>query len=300
MMATGPETLTLNAFDSCFRSFRCSTPNSWGLAFSCLIRGARLVMPGAKLDGASVYDLIETEKVTMTAAVPTVWLGLLHYLRKEGKRLSTLKFVGIGGSACPPEMIRAFQDDYGIEVRHAWGMTEIEPDRIRRVDQTGPASDPRGTTRHSVEAGMGAVRVEMKIVDDENNNLPWDGKRFGRVEECAGFAVVESYFRDEGSKIPGRQWFLRHGRRRDNRCRWVHADYRPREGRHQVRRQMDMSIDIENFTMGIRTWRSGGNRRASSEMGRTPLSSSSRRSTEQNVEEVLEYLEAQNHQVVDA
>ena len=84
-------------------------------------------MPGAKLDGASVYDLLETEKVTMTAAVPTVWLGLLHYMRKEGKKLSTLKLVGIGGSACPPDMIRAFEEDYGVEVRHAWGMTEMSP-----------------------------------------------------------------------------------------------------------------------------------------------------------------------------
>ena len=101
--------------------------NSWGLALSCPMRGARMVMPGPRLDGASVYDLLESEKVTMTAAVPTVWLGLLHYLRKENKRLTTLKFVGIGGSACPPDMIRAFEDDYGITVRHAWGMTEMSP-----------------------------------------------------------------------------------------------------------------------------------------------------------------------------
>ena len=108
MMATGPEVLTLNAYDSVLPVVPMFHANSWGLALACLTRGARMVMPGAKLDGASVYDILETEKVTMTAAVPTVWLGLLQYMRKENKRLTTLKFVGIGGSACPPEMIRAF------------------------------------------------------------------------------------------------------------------------------------------------------------------------------------------------
>src|SRR6204780_2957460 len=93
--------------------------NSWSLAFSCPMRGAKMVMPGARLDGASVYELLEGEKVTVSAAVPTVWLMLLAYLQKEGKRLTTLKKVLIGGSACPPAMIRAFEDDYGVEVRHA-------------------------------------------------------------------------------------------------------------------------------------------------------------------------------------
>src|SRR5206468_1339328 len=101
--------------------------NSWGLAFSAPMRGAKMVMPGAKLDGASVYELLESEKVTFTAAVPTVWLMLLGYLQKEQKKLTTLKLVVIGGSACPPAMIRAFEQDYGVEVRHAWGMTEMSP-----------------------------------------------------------------------------------------------------------------------------------------------------------------------------
>ena len=85
-------------------------------------------MPGAKLDGASVYELLESEKVDFTAAgADGVWLMLLAHLRKEQKKLSTLKLVVIGGSACPPEMIRAFEQDYGVEVRHAWGMTEMSP-----------------------------------------------------------------------------------------------------------------------------------------------------------------------------
>src|SRR5579862_6093548 len=101
--------------------------NSWALAYGCPMRGAKMVMPGAKLDGASVYELLETEKVTFTAGVPTVWLMLLAYMKKEGKRLSTVRKVAVGGSACPPEMIRAFEEDFGIDVLHAWGMTEMSP-----------------------------------------------------------------------------------------------------------------------------------------------------------------------------
>jgi fatty-acyl-CoA synthase len=208
MMATGPEVLTLNAYDSVLPVVPMFHANSWGLALSCLARGARIVMPGAKLDGASVYDILETEKVTMTAAVPTVWLGLLQYLRKEGKRLTTLKFVGIGGSACPPDVIRAFEDDYGIEVRHAWGMTEMSPvgsAGALKPNQIGMSHEEKLAIQ--AKQGWAPFGVEMKIVDDENNELPWDGKRFGRLK-VRGFAVVESYFRDESGKILDDQGFF--------------------------------------------------------------------------------------------
>ncbi len=208
MMATGPETLTLNAYDSVLPVVPMFHANSWGLALACLIRGARMVMPGARLDGGSVYDLLETEKVTMTAAVPTVWLGLLHYLRKEGKRLTTLKLVAIGGSACPPDMVRAFEDDYGVQVRHAWGMTEMSP-----VGSAGSIKPSQMSLPHEEKLALQAKQgwapfgVEMKIVDDENNDLPWDGKRFGRLK-VKGFAVVESYFRDEGGEILDEKGFF--------------------------------------------------------------------------------------------
>ena len=208
MMATGPEVLTLNAFDSVLPVVPMFHANSWGLALSCLTRGARMVMPGAKLDGASVYDILETEKVTMTAAVPTVWLGLLQYLRKEGKRLTTLKFVGIGGSACPPDVIRAFEEDYGVEVRHAWGMTEMSPIGSAgaiKPSQVGMSHEEKLAIQ--AKQGWAPFGVEMKIVDDENNDLPWDGKRFGRLK-VRGFAVVESYFRDESGKILDDQGFF--------------------------------------------------------------------------------------------
>ena len=171
--------------------------NSWGLAFTAPMRGAKLVMPGARLDGASVYELLETEQVDFTAAVPTVWLMLLAYLQKEGKKLSSLKTVVIGGAACPPSMIRAFQDDYGVEVRHAWGMTEMSP--LGSVGSIKPM--PAGATAEDVFArkvkqGWAPFGVEMKIVDGENNELPWDGKRFGRLK-VAGPAVAKAYYKED-------------------------------------------------------------------------------------------------------
>jgi fatty-acyl-CoA synthase len=208
MMATGPETLSLNAYDSVLPIVPMFHANSWGLALSCLVRGARMVMPGARLDGASVCDLLETEKVTMSAGVPTVWLGALHYLRKEGKKLTTLKLVVIGGSACPPEVIRAFEEDYGVEVRHAWGMTEMSPlGTVGSFKPTQASLSHREKLAVKCKQGWAPFGVEMKIVDDENKELPWDGKRFGRLK-VKGFAVVESYFKGEGGKILDDQGFF--------------------------------------------------------------------------------------------
>jgi acyl-CoA synthetase (AMP-forming)/AMP-acid ligase II len=175
--------------------------NCWGLAFSAPMRGSKIVMPGQRLDGASVYELLETEGVTFTAAVPTVWLMLLNYLQKENKKLSTLKLVVIGGSACPPAMIRAFEQDYGVEVRHAWGMTEMSP-----MGSTGSIKPGLGVesiddkVALKTKQGWAPFGIEMKIVDDENKELPWDGKRFGRLK-VAGAAVAKAYYRGEGGEI---------------------------------------------------------------------------------------------------
>ncbi len=224
--------------------------NSWGLAFSAPMRGAKIVMPGARLDGASVYELLETEQVTFTAAVPTLWLMLLGYLQKEGKRLSSLKTVVIGGSACPPSMIKAFEDDYGVEVRHAWGMTEMSP--LGSVGSIKPM--PPGATREDVLAlkskqGWVPFGVEMKIVDGENRDLPWDGKRFGRLK-VAGPAVAKAYYRDEGGQILDENGFFDTG---------DVATIDPDGYMHITDRAKDViksggewisSIDIENLAVG--------------------------------------------------
>jgi fatty-acyl-CoA synthase len=181
--------------------------NSWGIAFTAPMKGAKLVMPGGKLDGASIYELLESERVTFTAAVPTVWLMLLAYMRKEGKRLSTLKCVVIGGSACPPSIVKAFEEEFGVEVRHAWGMTEMSP--LGSVGSLKPGQ--LADTREQVMAiknkqGWAPFGVEMKIVDDENRELPWDGERFGRLK-VAGPAVAKRYFKEDRDALDENGFF---------------------------------------------------------------------------------------------
>ena len=175
--------------------------NSWALAYGCPMRGSKMVMPGTKLDGASVYELLETEKVTFTAGVPTVWLMLLNYMRKEGKKLSTVRKVAVGGSACPPEMIRAFEEDFGVSVLHAWGMTEMSP-----IGSTGSLKSSVAALPHKrrlelkAKQGWAFYGVEMKITDDQGDPLPWDGHKFGRLK-VRGPAVAKAYFRGAGGKI---------------------------------------------------------------------------------------------------
>ena len=201
LACTGSDCIPLGPNDTVLPIVPMFHANSWSLAFSCPLRGSKMVMPGARLDGASVYELLETEKVTITAAVPTVWLMLLAYMRKENVRPTTLKQVLIGGSACPPAMIKAFEDDYGIEVRHAWGMTEMSP-----IGSTGSIKPQCSDLPHDemlalkAKQGWAPFGVEMKIVDDENRELPWDGKRFGKLK-VAGFAVAKAYFKGAGGEI---------------------------------------------------------------------------------------------------
>ena len=175
--------------------------NSWSLAFSAPMMGAKLVLPGARLDGASVHELLETEKVTMTAGVPTVWLMLLNYMQKEGKRLSTVRNVMIGGSACPRAMIETFEREFGVNVYHAWGMTEMSP--VGTLGSIKPvAMDLRDAALYDlkVKQGFAPFGVEMCIVDDDGRTLPWDGKTFGRLK-VRGFAVASAYFRGDGGDI---------------------------------------------------------------------------------------------------
>jgi fatty-acyl-CoA synthase len=208
LMASGLDALPLAPSTSCMPVVPMFHANSWGLAFSCPMKGAKMVLPGAKLDGASIFELLETEKVDFTAAVPTVWLMLLSYLQKEQKTLSTLKLVVIGGSACPPAMIRAFEQDYGVEVRHAWGMTEMSPiGSVCYIKPEAGAQTYDDVLKIKSKQGFAPFGVEMKIVDDANNELPWDGQKFGRLK-VAGPAVAKAYFKGEGGQILDEEGFF--------------------------------------------------------------------------------------------
>ncbi len=175
--------------------------NAWGITFSAPMVGAKIVMPGQKMDGESIYELLDTEGVTFTAAVPTVWLMLLQYLEKTGKKLPHLTRVVIGGSAAPRSMIDAFERNYGVDVRHAWGMTELSP-----LGTLGSFKAGMETLSYDekldikVKQGRPPYGVEMKITDDNGNELPWDAKAFGHLL-VRGPAIAGAYLKGEGGQI---------------------------------------------------------------------------------------------------
>jgi fatty-acyl-CoA synthase len=175
--------------------------NGWSLALTAPMTGASMVMPGMKLDGPSVYELLNQFKVSCTAAVPTVWLMLLQHLDATGGKLPHLKKVVIGGSACPRAMTKTFQDVYGVEVIHAWGMTEMSP--LGTVCTLKPEyAGLTGEARLDIQQKQGQTPfgVEMKITDDSDRELPWDGKTFGRLK-VRGPAITKAYFKGEGGDI---------------------------------------------------------------------------------------------------
>ena len=182
--------------------------NCWSLAFSTPMVGATMVMPGAKMDGASIYELLDTFKVSFTAAVPTVWLMLLQDLEKTGRRLPHLKRVVIGGSACPRAITKTFQEKYGVEVVHAWGMTEMSP--LGSLCTMKPEyASLEGDAKLNVQMKQGhpPFGVEMKITDDAGRDLPWDGKTFGRLK-VRGPAVAKAYYKGEGGEAFDKDgWF---------------------------------------------------------------------------------------------
>jgi acyl-CoA synthetase (AMP-forming)/AMP-acid ligase II len=175
--------------------------NSWSLAYSAPMTGAKLVMPGARLDGASLLELLNGEGVTLTAAVPTVWLGLLQHLEASGGRLDTLERVVIGGSACPRAMTEAFEKKYGVTVDHAWGMTEMSPiGSFCSIKPVYRQLEGEALYDLKVKQGHPPFTVEFRLTDDEGRELPWDGRTFGRLK-VRGPAVAGAYYRREEETI---------------------------------------------------------------------------------------------------
>jgi fatty-acyl-CoA synthase len=207
-----PDAMGCSARDSILPVVPMFHVNAWGIPYSAPLVGAKLVFPGPALDGKSLYELFESEKVTYSAGVPTVWLGLLQHVSSNALRFSTLTRTVIGGSACPPAMIRAFQDQYGVDVIHAWGMTEMSPlGTLSRLQNKHLALPEAARQKILEKQGHVIFGVDMKIVDGNDAELPWDGKTYGDLL-VRGPWVLKEYFRGEGGDplrydSEGRGWF---------------------------------------------------------------------------------------------
>ena len=203
-----PDVMCLSARDSVLPVVPMFHVNAWGIPYSAALTGCKLVFPGPALDGKSIYELLETEKVTYAAGVPTVWQMLLGHMKPAGLKFSTLKRTVIGGSACPPAMIHAFQEDYGVEVLHAWGMTEMSPlGTLCTLKNKHLALPKDEQMKIRLKQGRAIYGVDMKIVDGDGNALPHDGKAYGDLL-VKGPWVVREYFKGEGGNpLTADGWF---------------------------------------------------------------------------------------------
>ena len=181
--------------------------NAWGIPYFAPLNGAKVVFPGAGLDGKSLHELFEAEKVTATAGVPTVWLALLAFMKQGNLKFSTLKTVVVGGSACPPAMITTFREEYGINCQHAWGMTEMSPLGSFCTLKSKHLPLPQDK-KHAIECKQGRTiyGVEMKIIDGDGRELPRDGKAFGDLMVRGPF-ILGKYFKEEGGNPLREGWF---------------------------------------------------------------------------------------------
>ena len=233
-----PDALNCSARDMILPVVPMFHVNAWGLPYVACMVGAKLVFPGPFLDGKSLHELFEAEGVTLSAGVPTVWQGLLAHVEANDLEFSTMRRTVIGGSACPPAMMRAFQERYDVQVLHAWGMTEMSPLGTVCTLKPKPAG-ARAEQRLAIQAkqGRAVFGVDMKIVGEDGNELPHDGKASGELL-VRGPWIVASYFKGEGGDPLVDGWFptgdVAHHRRRR-----LHADHRPQQGRDQVRRRVD-------------------------------------------------------------
>jgi fatty-acyl-CoA synthase len=202
-----PDVMCISARDAILPVVPMFHVNAWGIPYSAAMTGAKLVFPGPALDGKSVYELIEAEKVTFAAGVPTVWQMLLGHMKPAHLKFSSLKRTVIGGSACPPAMIDAFRDDYGVDVLHAWGMTEMSPLGTLCTLKNKHLSLPaEAQMKLRLKQGRAIFGVDMKIVNDAGEALPHDGKTYGDLL-VKGPWIIREYFKQEGPPPLIDGWF---------------------------------------------------------------------------------------------
>jgi len=181
--------------------------NAWGLPYVACLVGAKMVYPGPHLDGKSLYELFESEGVTVASGVPTIWQGLLAYMQDNAKKVTTLRRTGIGGSACPPSMIRTFQEKYGVQVMHGWGMTETSPlATVGTLKAVHHGMSVQATLPVQAKQGRAIFGVDMKVVGDDGHELPWDGRTQGELM-VRGPWIVGRYFGDDAAVPTVDGWF---------------------------------------------------------------------------------------------
>ncbi len=202
-----PDVMNLSARDAVLPVVPMFHVNAWGIPYSAALTGCKLVFPGPALDGRSVYELVETEGVTFAAGVPTVWQMLLAHMAANGLRFSTLQRTLIGGSACPPAMIQAFREQYGVDVLHAWGMTEMSPlGTVCTLKNKHLALPPDQQLQVRLKQGRSLFGVDMRIVGPDGRELPWDGVTAGQLE-VRGPWVIAQYYQGEGGDLLHEGWF---------------------------------------------------------------------------------------------
>jgi fatty-acyl-CoA synthase len=205
--AAMPDALNIGSGDSVLPVVPMFHVNAWGTPYVCAMVGAKLVFPGPHLDGESAWKMLDGEDVTLTAAVPTVWLNLLNYMRDNDKRLDTLDRVVIGGSACPRGMMEAFQEDYGVRVVHAWGMTEMSPlGTIGTLLPKHADLDRESRYQLQLKQGRGIFGVEMEIRDEDGKRLPRDGKAYGELF-VRGPWIAAGYYKGDPGNWSEDGWF---------------------------------------------------------------------------------------------
>ena len=206
LAASSPDVLNLTSRDTLMPVVPLFHANGWSIAYTAPMNGTAMVMPGRDMTPAGIYEMLE-HGVTLTAAVPTIWLGMLQFLKESGNTFSTLDRVVIGGSSCPRAVIEAFQDSYGVRVFHAWGMTETSP--LGTTSSFKPEVDVLGDREKvDVQTSVGhpPFTVDLRITDDEGNELEWDGQTQGRLW-IRGPGVVRQYLKKGEDATVDANWF---------------------------------------------------------------------------------------------